>query len=115
MGMQLLVKASRPPSLAISSAGIVFTAPGNVTAFVVGENNTLINVFTLNVTMYASLDVSVQANGSKEIISGKATYLKSDITLLESNIGSFNVSCCISGYSQPARQTDKQTAHIWEG
>lgn len=91
MGMQLLVKASRPPSLAISSAGIVFTAPGNVTAFVVGENNTLINVFTLNVTMYASLDVSVQANGSKEIISGKATYLKSDITLLESNIGSFNV------------------------
>jgi hypothetical protein len=54
MGMQLLVKASRPPSLAISSAGIVFTAPGNVTAFVVGENNTLINVFTLNVVGYLS-------------------------------------------------------------
>lgn len=49
MGMQLLVKASKPPTLTVTPTLVTLTAPGNVTAFVVNENKTLINAFTLGV------------------------------------------------------------------
>lgn len=51
MEMQLLVKANEPPSLSVTPQAATFTASGNVTVFVVCENKTLINVFTLNVVL----------------------------------------------------------------
>ncbi|XP_062499208.1 uncharacterized protein LOC134176553 [Corticium candelabrum] len=91
MAMQLFLNVNKPPRLSVSPKEITASAPCNVTAFVVSENKTLVNAFTLNVTMYTAVEVSLHANGSKEIIGGKASYLNSDIELLESNVGSFNV------------------------
>ncbi|XP_065830580.1 bactericidal permeability-increasing protein-like [Oscarella lobularis] len=89
--MQLFVNATAPPYLNISKSSVNLTFPGEVTVFV-ADNGIIINTFTLGIIMHGTVHIALRQNGTKEIIYGNATYLKSDITLLHSNIGHIDVT-----------------------
>lgn len=91
MAMVVNISAISTPILVISAKSINFTVPGEVVAFVRFANKTLYNAFTLGVTMHASADVAIHAEGGKENITAKATFLRANITLMNSNIGPINV------------------------
>jgi hypothetical protein len=42
--------------------------------------------------MYASVDVAIHSSGNQENITGKANFLRATLSLVKSNIGTFDVS-----------------------
>eukprot|EP00118_Oscarella_pearsei_P000198 m.4415 g.4415 ORF g.4415 m.4415 type:complete len:501 (+) comp10700_c0_seq1:23-1525(+) len=89
--MQILVSATSAPYVNTTTSYINLTAPCEVVAYVFTDEKTLVDVFTLGVTMHATVHVYLRQNGSKEIVCANATYLRSDISLIKSNIGTFKV------------------------
>jgi lipopolysaccharide-binding protein len=90
--MLLNLSAVKPPDLTISPTAINFTLPGQVDVLVRSANKTIQNAFTLGVIMYASVDVAIHSSGNQENITGKANFLRATLSLVKSNIGTFDVS-----------------------
>ncbi|XP_065830579.1 bactericidal permeability-increasing protein-like [Oscarella lobularis] len=90
--MQLFLTSTSAPYINITSGFINVTAPGRLVAYVRVNETTLVNAFTLGLTMHATGHASLRRNGSQEMVIGNATYLRSDISVVASNVGHFEAT-----------------------
>ncbi|XP_062512146.1 bactericidal permeability-increasing protein-like [Corticium candelabrum] len=90
--MQLFINATSAPAITGTPKGLNLTATGDVAVSVILDNKTVAPAFTVRVTMYAKADVWLHQNGTKEVLSGNATYLFANISLVHSDMGPFDVS-----------------------
>ncbi|XP_065839667.1 bactericidal permeability-increasing protein-like [Oscarella lobularis] len=85
--LQILVNATSAPYINITSSFINFTAPGEAVFYVLVDNATKVEAFTLGVVMRATVRAALAKSGTQEIVTANATYLKSDISLVSTNVG----------------------------
>ncbi|XP_065839498.1 bactericidal permeability-increasing protein-like [Oscarella lobularis] len=85
--LQVLVNATSAPYVNITSSRINFTAPGETVFYVLVDNVTKVEAFTLGVVMHATVFAALTKNGTQEIVTANATYLKSDISLVSTKVG----------------------------
>ncbi|CAI8057853.1 Lipopolysaccharide-binding protein [Geodia barretti] len=93
--MQLDLNATKPPDFTFSpSLGGNLTVFGDMAVEVVSPTNKSMQLaFVLGLILYADASVAVKTNKSGgDIATFNATFLKVDMTLLESNVGDFNVA-----------------------
>ncbi|XP_032897510.1 bactericidal permeability-increasing protein-like isoform X1 [Amblyraja radiata] len=93
MKMKLQLIADSAPSMAFQSDKIILTTSGDVYAFAILPNSTLIPLF--NVKLKAQITTPVGIKDDK--ITGKLTLDRVELSLQKSNIGPFQVNCLQSG------------------
>jgi len=80
--MELCINATTTPRASFSTTGAIIVARGNIMVDVINDD-TPVNAFVLNVTVYCSGDAAVSGSN----LTAHLNYLYTNISLLSTNIG----------------------------
>lgn len=90
MPMQLTSSPTSPPSVAVSSAGMVGTIPMNLNYGVITSTG-VVPVFDLTSTFTVGLDVTIGARNNTPVINLNVTTLSLELGVVSSQVGTINV------------------------
>ncbi|XP_065185336.1 bactericidal permeability-increasing protein-like [Sycon ciliatum] len=92
MPINLAVNNTAPMTMNISETLITGLIPGTVQVLVQQPNGTEAEAFVLSALIHANATAWTHSNNSKVYVSAKAVYMFTELSLVSTNIGQFNVA-----------------------